>query len=1146
MLTPVPVNALTFFYPVGNTPAVSLTQSLPPDSPAYILLLGCGDARNILFTRHIDDREMDITCCDNQKAVIARNILLFSLIIDGQDLQSGNSLWSIYYHMYIDKESLDLLRSQARKLYELSASMDTWQQSKYGSSLRLCDSATLADLKRMWSFYSMERKGDEASQFNRRFESVLSEVKAIRFSKGIGADGVGVAGFRSAIPAHHNAFANLNDLHHHYWEHGSTELNAHTRATEQYPNPTFLPLEYEVILHFGTDPMLGFHHATAAYAPLRSNDPALERVKNLPRPERLVMAARTEFSEWIASYRNHNSNMRIRFFIGDAISFAHTLQNKRVKRLSTGNWYRDQYCFQRLQLDGPDYSSSVAPLYFDVIDTSDLCDHVGSLVLLTACSPLLLNRASSILYTEVIAESGQKHSEVLNHMLCGHVPTLSTLLDLFPLEYWTNTSSVPASEAQALDGMTDAITSEAIRGKAQHVFLRSRWRRPISTLSCYGPPEIRFEPTQLAKALYKVYAYMFHDEDHTYKVSPENLLSTPASSLAWYHRASFDAFLRLVQTRVTVDWSVAMDRLLALVRNRPMGMNYQELHMHLHLLDSCSSNFQKFWRQPHNDSALSTGMKSMSLSHVTPPSKKWGDLRDWKDIPTVVCITLKIPRQQLAIFTETNREELSAPFAHCTLKGPGSQGPDAWQDIFTACQLGFGDISTRGKLYDNSFEVSVVEDEAGWNGTSPLIAAFYVPAVLLLRKPRKAAIAFGIHNTGSSTHHFASELDLGINIYETTLENSSSVYITRYAPNQAGFPVAIGFSPRSRAKATDIEAEVSLIAVVDRENGHIVTFTSQLYLTGDSYKNALRNECQVERSAMSPCEISIRLKDTTPLVISFPVCVVENSLRERIVPSSSYIGVSAKVATVSQWMDYPDYMYPVLLQHGEITNWNIPYINLRTCPIVDVDRPSHKPQWLRPHLTLMMSARERAMRSQMDMPRPAGEFLRLKFKDTLETMFLHFAGLGAEKRNVVFGLKNGTKGDIHILILVSSLRINLADRAAVLDCAVIPFYHDPALNPEKLITPLLSQGVLTSVVEDAEMQLWRRVLPAYVERCRTWTHRDSCEYVRAGTIPLSTENGKQCICTCGNGNFPQNFIRDIPNWEALAKHAVRAAISPAF
>jgi hypothetical protein len=39
-----------FFYPIGNTSAVCLTKDLPLEESANILLLGCGDPRNVLYT----------------------------------------------------------------------------------------------------------------------------------------------------------------------------------------------------------------------------------------------------------------------------------------------------------------------------------------------------------------------------------------------------------------------------------------------------------------------------------------------------------------------------------------------------------------------------------------------------------------------------------------------------------------------------------------------------------------------------------------------------------------------------------------------------------------------------------------------------------------------------------------------------------------------------------------------------------------------------------------------------------------------------------------------------------------------------------------------------------------------------------------
>jgi len=54
MLTPSVVPKTVQFYALGNTPASSVTRSLPQGLDAYILALGCGDVRNILYTAYCE------------------------------------------------------------------------------------------------------------------------------------------------------------------------------------------------------------------------------------------------------------------------------------------------------------------------------------------------------------------------------------------------------------------------------------------------------------------------------------------------------------------------------------------------------------------------------------------------------------------------------------------------------------------------------------------------------------------------------------------------------------------------------------------------------------------------------------------------------------------------------------------------------------------------------------------------------------------------------------------------------------------------------------------------------------------------------------------------------------------------------------
>jgi len=81
--------------PFAREPAISLTQNLAPEIDAKILLLGCGDARNILFTIFTDENERiaslfftqywrtdfnrsyDFTCCDIEPAILGLTVYYF-------------------------------------------------------------------------------------------------------------------------------------------------------------------------------------------------------------------------------------------------------------------------------------------------------------------------------------------------------------------------------------------------------------------------------------------------------------------------------------------------------------------------------------------------------------------------------------------------------------------------------------------------------------------------------------------------------------------------------------------------------------------------------------------------------------------------------------------------------------------------------------------------------------------------------------------------------------------------------------------------------------------------------------------------------------------------------------------------------------
>ncbi|GAP90422.1 putative mynd finger family protein [Rosellinia necatrix] len=1147
MSAPAKVSINPYFNPLGNSPPVCFTRSMPPGEATDALLLGHGDVRTILFTAHNDDRKLDVTCCDKLAAAIARNILILSLIMDDKDEKRVDSLLAIYCHLEVDAKASDIIRSRATKLYDLSATMDGWHRSRYGLRLRVCDSVTLSEVRNMWKVYSANPRDESVRDY---FTSFIerSQDKTCEFLDML--KGLDFIGLQSTIPATVAVYGGqLHSLFEQYREHGGFDWNTGvTDGIQRYPNLTFLTGEHESvpILHHVTNPIFCSHLALAS-VPTHSYGLGTDTFKELPVGKRMIEVVRVQFRMWAASYKKRFTKIQVRFFRGDAVAFAHTLQHKRATSANTANWYRDQYSFQPLVLDGPDYASGVAPLDFDVIDTSNLCNDMGALTLLTAVSPLLRNKLSSTLYTEVVSPKRNLHRETLDRLLCGDVPTLSAILGLFPVEYWTNASTVPLGEEQIL-----SVFDDELQIIANALTVRTTWKRPLCLIPsngpCPAPAGIQFDDTdQLAELLFHIYASMFRHEQEMY-VNPQ----PPADSddpqyLAEirYHRASFVSILRFVQSRAVCNWTVVVIKVLGLIMNKRGnvmdGYHSPEFHAYLHVM----------------------GVFTIPVTNqgIRRPRKLEGDVRDWAQVPSVVCITLEIPREKLRLFTDpeqNGRVKISTPFLRChLLMGPAIPGIGYRTKIFAACHVAFGDISTRGRRNDDSFEVLVKEDEAGWSGSRPLIASFYVPSAFVDQVPRDLQVAIGIHPTIISISGFAGSLGTSMEFYQAKVSNDTGVYITQYAPNLQAFPIVTGFfqatptSPVNVAGDNSLTGDTSLIATVDKTTGCIVNYVNRLDITCSETKRALESdECPVKLKHLSPADFEIKIGDRVPVRVSFPVCLIKTSLELQVDRESSRVELSGKPSNCHRWNIYPHYMYPVHVRDGKPIGWNMPYLQVQNCPVIDVEgaqaAEGEEMRWLRSHLTMTLSARERGVTRMVAAAQSDAQSgdCRLACKATIAAHILHFPGrLGDKKRIYRLG-----GPDAGIYILPSTLRLDLANRTVFLDCAVFQF-HGAIPEPIRgdMRAAIASSDLHVLNTDTKDLRLWRRFLPACVERCRTWEHQPGCEYAAAGaTIPLSTVGGRRFLCSCGEGRFDADFRSQDEDWPVYRQYAVRAAISPVF
>jgi hypothetical protein len=92
----------------------------------------------------------------------------------------------------------------------------------------------------------------------------------------VGESATVLSEMRSAAPAGIRATADAQKLAQHFWDHGTTDEKRAGVTNADHINPMFVT--ESSTLHYGTDPLLGFHLATA-YSPLKRESPLHTKVK---------------------------------------------------------------------------------------------------------------------------------------------------------------------------------------------------------------------------------------------------------------------------------------------------------------------------------------------------------------------------------------------------------------------------------------------------------------------------------------------------------------------------------------------------------------------------------------------------------------------------------------------------------------------------------------------------------------------------------------------------------------------------------------------------------------------------------------------------------------------------------------------------
>src|SRR5262249_50659976 len=159
--------------------------------------------------------------------------------------------------------------------------------------------------------------------------------------------------------------------------------------------------------------------------------------------------------------------------------------------------------------------------------------------------------------------------------------------------------------------------------------------------------------------------------------------------------------------------------------------------------------------------------------------------------------------------------------------------------------------------------------------------------------------------------------------------------------------------------------------------------------------------------------------------------VTKEGAKTRIARTSGYIEVIAPLAESTSTDCLADLVFPTsLTPSGLPAALNTPYINLDRLPILDLEQ-KQKMKWLTTLTSFQFSKRERSLRERRGDSAIADD-VRVNFKESLFTMFMLSSGLQGGQTGL-FAIDHPERGGIHMLILVSALRLDGDTSSVVMD-----------------------------------------------------------------------------------------------------------------
>ncbi|CAM9288454.1 unnamed protein product [Ectocarpus fasciculatus] len=485
-------------------------------------------------------------------------------------------IFSSMYNSFVDAEVLEMIERVAGRLAAAAESPSTWASAELGRLVQFADDRSQQRVRKILAVYadgSLQRDGS-AAHVKRDRAAVIATYCPPRDDLRIYSRAMGLASFRQSDCMRPYAEMRLEFLKEGVLDPFPLLLedgaeSRKRRGSFDLVNPLLLVTETKGMaysLHYAAFPLDAFH-TDVGWWKLRPENIQGEFGKVAPKvtkPQGFDLAssgvtqahssftptakmyhdtqnawfitALEELSQMCGAFVRATAKLRISIHVGDALNCCDALLAASAASSSARSREEDgttslkdvfppvfcqQGTLQPVQLRADALMTPSGLFEFDVINTSNLAEHLGVVNLLVAAAPLLKTTAHAVLLTSFMAALQnlslyKNTSEFYQKYLCMGSQASTLLLGVVPASRISSVVGHQDANATVTGMVNDMMKSSQLGAVGEASLLRLAWRRPAQAFAHAAvhtagssPTGIDISPSDFVSLVLPVYKAMF-------------------------------------------------------------------------------------------------------------------------------------------------------------------------------------------------------------------------------------------------------------------------------------------------------------------------------------------------------------------------------------------------------------------------------------------------------------------------------------------------------------------------------------------------------------------------------------------------------------------------------------------------------------